>query len=310
MRKDLMEEVAAVAEERDGVVTWAQLLAIGVRSSTVTDWCRSGYLVRLRPGVYLWRSALTDRSHLGALLAQQPRAVASHRAAAELHRFDGVDVSVAEVTVPPNVRLRGPLVHRTTDLVVPEIVLVDGLRTTDEVRTLCDLGKVSDDLVVERAVESYLRRRPEGLPPLLDRASALARPGRAGPRTVLEVLARRPSGAPPTDSDLETVFLQNLRMHGVEEPVRRFVLRDRGGRPICEFDDCYPDVRLFIELDGWAFHGSKEAFGHDRRRQNAAVALGWTPLRFTDSDVRRFGRRTAHLVDSTLHRLRHLSRGA
>lgn len=310
MRRDLVEAVAAVAEEGDGVLSWAQLLALGMSSSTITDWCRRGYLARLRPGVYLWREALTDRSHLGALLAQQPRAVASHRAAAELHRYDGIEVYATDVTVPPNVRLRGPTVHRTTDLVVPEIVLVDGLRTTDEVRTLCDLGKVVDHDVVERAVESYLRRRPGGIPPLLDRATALARPGRAGPRVVLDVLARRPPGAPPTDSDLETVFLQTLRAHAVEEPVRLFVLRDASGRPICEFDDCYPDVRLFIELDGWAFHGSKEAFGRDRRRQNAAVALGWTPLRFTDSDVRRFGRRTAHIVDSTLHHLRHLSRGA
>lgn len=310
MRRDVLAEVEAVAEDNEGVLTWAQLLASGASTSTVGDWCRRGYLVRLRPSIYLWRAGLTDRSHLKGLLAQQPRAVVSHRAAAELHRFDGIEDSVVEVTVPPNVRLRGPTIHRTQDLVVPEIVVVDGLRTTDEVRTLCDLGKVVDTDVVERAVESYLRRRPAGLPPLLDRATALARPGRSGPRAVLDVLARRPAGAPPTDSDLETVFLQCLRAHQVEEPVRQYVLRDPSGRTIAVFDDCYPDVRLFVELDGWASHGSKEAFGHDRRRQNAAVALGWTPLRFTDSDVRRFGRRTAHVVDSTLRRLRSMSRGA
>lgn len=310
MRRDLLEDIAAVAEEHEGVLTWAQLLALGVAPSTVSDWCRLGYLVRLRPSVYLWRAALTDRSHLAALLAQQPRAVVSHRSAAALHRLDGIDVAVAEVTVPPNVRLRGPTVHRTHDLVVPEIVLVDGLRTTDEVRTLCDLGKVVGTDVVERGIESYLRRRPDGLPALADRADALARPGRAGPRAVLDVLGRRPPDAPATDSDLETVFLQGLRHHRVEEPVRQYVLRDARGRIVAVFDGCYPDVHLFIELDGWAFHGSKEAFGHDRRRQNAAVALGWTPLRFTDSDVRRFSRRTAHIVDSTLRRLRRLSRGA
>jgi very-short-patch-repair endonuclease len=42
---------------------------------------------------------------------------------------------------------------------------------------------------------------------------------------------------------------------------------------------------VFIELDGWESHGSKQAFRWDRRRQNQAVILGWLPLRFTWADV-------------------------
>jgi very-short-patch-repair endonuclease len=103
-----------------------------------------------------------------------------------------------------------------------------------------------------------------------------------------------------TDSDLETVYWQLLRDHGVELPVRQ--------HPVGPYllDDAYPDIKLFVELDGYAHHSSHESFVRDRHRQNAVVALGWSPLRFSDSDVRRFGRRTAMQTRAEIARRRAL----
>ena len=116
-----------------------------------------------------------------------------------------------------------------------------------------------------------------------------------------EVLDNRP--ATPTDSDLETVYWQCLVDHGVPLPVRQHEVRI-GGRLVAVLDLAWPDERLFAELDGWASHGSRSAFGRDRRRQNAVVVDGWVPLRFTDSDVRDFGRRTAHVTNAAIQRRR------
>lgn len=98
------------------------------------------------------------------------------------------------------------------------------------------------------------------------------------------MLARRPPGAPPTESELETLFLQCLRAAGVPPPVRQHRIQLPDGSWI-RLDDAYPNALAFIELDGWATHRSKEAFRRDRRRQNQAVILGWKPLRFTWADV-------------------------
>ncbi|MGI9120910.1 MAG: endonuclease domain-containing protein [Acidimicrobiales bacterium] len=65
-------------------------------------------------------------------------------------------------------------------------------------------------------------------------------------------------------------------------------------------DDAYPDERLFVELDGWATHGTKRAFTNDRRRQNQVVLLGWRPLRFTWTDVTRDPGRVASEVGAAL----------
>ena len=74
------------------------------------------------------------------------------------------------------------------------------------------------------------------------------------------------------------------QQHGFAEPERQHRVRLPGGGRV-RFDLAYPDRRLFVELDGWAVHGTRAAFEHDRHRQNGAVRAGWRPLRFTWLDV-------------------------
>ena len=45
-------------------------------------------------------------------------------------------------------------------------------------------------------------------------------------------------------------------------------------------------VRLVIELDGFQFHSSRDAFTYDRVRQNDLTALGYTVLRFSYEAIR------------------------
>ncbi len=241
-------------------------------------------MVRLAPRVYLFPELLDHWSHLAAVCLSSPRAVASHRAAANLWRLDGIEDDLVEVTVPHGVSLRRGAVHRSGDLADFEVVEREEIPCTDPTRTLIDLGAVVGDDVVERALESALRRRLTRLPRLEWRLKQLAQHGRAGPPSLRRVLDCRPSNAPPTESDLETRFLQVLRAAGVREPVRqhRVKLPDGG---TARLDFAYPDKLLFIETDGWDPHRSRRAFVRDRRRENQVVLLGWKPLRFTWPDV-------------------------
>jgi very-short-patch-repair endonuclease len=50
-------------------------------------------------------------------------------------------------------------------------------------------------------------------------------------------------------------------------------------------DVAFGQVRLAIEVDGWAFHTTPARFQRDRQRQNRLVAAGWTVLRFTWHDL-------------------------
>ncbi|HLY32932.1 MAG TPA: DUF559 domain-containing protein, partial [Jatrophihabitantaceae bacterium] len=57
------------------------------------------------------------------------------------------------------------------------------------------------------------------------------------------------------------------------------------GSLIAVLDVAIPDLKIAIEVDGMAYHVDVERFQRDRTRQNALVALGWTVLRFTWSDL-------------------------
>lgn len=179
-----------------------------------------------------------------------------------------------------SVRLDGRPTRRDR---LPEdrIVLLDGIRCADGLTTLVDLAASLDDLTWEQALESALRMRRTTVADL-ERVGGV--PGIA---RIRRVLALRPSGAPPTESLLETLMVQLARdVPEVGELVRQHEVRDESGLLIARLDLCRPDGRFFIELDG-AHHEGQPVY--DAMRQTAVVAAtGWLPGRFTWTEVTRY----------------------
>lgn len=75
----------------------------------------------------------------------------------------------------------------------------------------------------------------------------------------------------------------------------------RGGVRYPDF--LFQDIKLIIEIDGREFHGTREAFEEDRRRQNQLVEAGWTILRFTADQVTQEPGNMVALVKRTIQRL-------
>ncbi|MCY9007217.1 endonuclease domain-containing protein [Peribacillus frigoritolerans] len=57
-------------------------------------------------------------------------------------------------------------------------------------------------------------------------------------------------------------------------PIRRY-----------RIDVALPEYRLAIECDGAAFHSSKKAKAHDRKRDAYLRSIGWKTLRFSGSKI-------------------------
>lgn len=80
---------------------------------------------------------------------------------------------------------------------------------------------------------------------------------------------------------LGTGFLLDgiIRDFNLPEPHRQFAisLPDKEIR----VDYSYPEGRLIIEADSYAFHGDRPTFDADRERDAELQALGWRVLRFT-----------------------------
>jgi hypothetical protein len=233
---------------------------------------------------------------LAALLWAGPTAVLSHRTAAAMLGLDGMSPSPAELWARRGHRTGGVIVHRGE--IDPRDVLRTGLlRATCLRRTVIDLASVLDEDLLELVVESAFRR---------DRHLEFDHMARtAGAARLRRVLARRPPGAPPTESELETRYLQLIRGAGLPPPVRQHTVFDEGGRCVGRLDVCWPEVGLWVELDGRATHTRAPALLADRHRQNQlADRLQWLPLRFTWDDVVSRPRQTARFTEQAYARRR------
>ena len=173
--------------------------------------------------------------------------------------------------------------------VVPSTV-VAAVPCSSVLQTLVDLALLLDDDRWEQALESALRRR------LVSTAELDVVTGRGSAR-ITRVLARRPVGAPPTESLLETLMVQLARtVPGLGEPVRQYEVFDASGSFVARVDLCWPDIGLFLELDG-QHHRDQPVY--DARRETAVVAAtGWLPGRFTWHEVTRVPRATARRLEA------------
>jgi very-short-patch-repair endonuclease len=126
---------------------------------------------------------------------------------------------------------------------------------------------------------------------------ALGATGRhPGAPRIRRVLDRRGPG-PATDSLLETLFVQIARtVTSVGRPTRQLVITTEGGVFVARVDLCWPEIGLFVELDGQQHAGQPV---YDARRETAVVATtGWLCGRFNWYEATRIPRATARRFDA------------
>ena len=220
-------------------------------------------------------------------------AVASHHLAGVLYRLDSVTLDGTWMTLPATAgsgRRRACRRHIPSE----RLTRVAGLPCTDGVQTVADLAGSLADAVWEQAMESALRRRLLTLGELEGMCGGRSR----GALRARRVLERRPAGAPPTESLLETLMVQLVRtVPGLPEPMRQLWVEAARAR----LDLAWPALGLFIELDG---QQHKDQPVYDARRETAVVAAtGWLCGRFTWTEV-------VHLPTATARRLADLAEQA
>jgi very-short-patch-repair endonuclease len=263
--------VAALAARQQAMVSTAQLRAAGFDSRAIVRKVAGGWLTRMLHGVYrVGPFAGPFGDEMAALLACGPRAAVSN--GASLHvwglRDNGGHV---EVTVPGGGATSGVRAHRAA---LPESDVVErhGMRVTTPARTLTDIAAATPRRELARLVEEAQLLRlvsPGELEAAVERSRR--RPG--VPRLRAIVLgAEEPS---LTRSEAERRLLELIRAAGLPRPQTNVNIAGY------EVDFLWPQHRLVVEVDGYAFHGTRAAFERDRARDAALLAAGYRVLRVT-----------------------------
>jgi len=276
-----------------GVVSLAQAVAHGYSAARAHRRVREGGWRRLHPGVFLVGGhRLTDEARVRAAwlwaaeldtAADEPAEAASRAAgpevaitgpaAAHWHGMLARGPAVVDVTVPRRTKPRarpGLRVHRR-DLSAADVVTLRGLRVAGKgLATLESAIALPDGAAfLDRALQRHLR-----FPELYGAyCRGLGRVGSAEMGRLLVAAADR------ADSAAERLVIKHLRAAGITGWVSGF--------PFGPYliDLAFPQAKVAVEIDGWAWHVDRDRFANDRRKQNALVRAGWTVLRFTWHDL-------------------------
>jgi very-short-patch-repair endonuclease/predicted transcriptional regulator of viral defense system len=290
-------ELAALAARQYGVVATRQVLELGFSRHQISRRVNKALLHRFRRGVYaVGHTRLTFRGRwMGFLLACGDLAVLSHHAAAALHDLRTVPTGLVDVTVPSPRHVSGVRCHAVRTLDPRDVTVIDGIPVTTVDRVLLDQADVVSRQRLRTLLEAAQRRD------LLD-AKRLRRliarsPGRRGIPPLTAVLDELHDEAPWTQSELERRFLELIRAGGLTEPEVNVVVDGE----LVDFH--WPGHHLVVEVDGYRFHKTRDAFEADRRRDTKLKIAGLDVIRVTH-------RRIADDVPALVRELRALlSRG-
>ncbi|MGY1619867.1 DUF559 domain-containing protein [Geodermatophilus sp. SYSU D00691] len=265
---------------RDGAVRTRDLLTRVDRHS-VARWVRTGRLLRPHPGVVVIPERF-DEWHTRALAGVLATGGAvSHASALALWRVapkaDPLHLCVRATRRA--VKSPGLVVHRVRHL---DPDRVGGLPVTDLPRALVDTwglasrsGRRRDVEMARGAVITALRERR--VRPAALRAEVTAQTAVADRSGLIALIDLVEGGC---HSELEIWGVLDV-LRGPGMPT--FVQQHRVVLPhtTVHLDAAIPELKIAVELDGAAFHGSADDRERDTRRDVALAALGWVVLRFS-----------------------------
>jgi putative AbiEi antitoxin of type IV toxin-antitoxin system/transcriptional regulator with AbiEi antitoxin domain of type IV toxin-antitoxin system/uncharacterized protein DUF559 len=287
----------ALAKKQHGVLTRRDLLGLGFSSKAIEHRIAKGRLHPVGRGIYAvgWSHLSREGHWMAAVLACGEEAVLSHRSAAALWRIgeergDRVDVSVRRRCEHQRTGIRS---RTRASLPAQDVTLRDGIPVTVPARTLLDLATELDAIALERAVNEADKREvidPETLRVALDGYA-----GEPGVRKLRALLDRHTFRL--SDSDLEVIFRDVAVAAGLPPPLTKE--RANG----FEVDFLWPDLGLVVETDGLRYHRTAAAQARDRLRDQAHVAAGLTPLRFTHHQVKYEPAHVRKILRTTVRRL-------
>lgn len=219
------------------------------------------------------RSPLELADLLAAVLACGPTAVLSHRAAAYLWGLLSALGREIDVTVLGNRRHRhGIQVHRSRSIERRDLRGRERIPVTSPALTLLGLAAATDLQTVESALDEARIRR---LVSDADLGALRVRTAGAAGWAELNTLLESERGPGFSRSEAERRMLALIRSSGLPEPRRN--ARING----FEVDFHWPELKLVVEVDGYAYHSGRASFERDRERRVELAAVGVEVLPFT-----------------------------
>lgn len=314
-RQRVLDRAQLTALAPGGVLFTTRAIEAGWARRHLAHRLRQGQWQPITPGAWAAPGRRVDWfTRAWAVQTLRPDLVCSHRTAAALHRVEllrspaeraAADVEFTDPR-PGTYRHRAGTHVRQLPLSPADRTVRRSLRVTSVSRTVGDLMRhLPRDEAIVVADSALSARRVHGVrrPPLLSlrvlhTELAHRRRGATRARALLPLLD--PGAGSPAES-VARLILRDAGLH----PETQAALRTPTGRNLRP-DFLFRAEGLVVEIEGYAFHGSREAHAEDIRRFNELQGCPEVRrvLRFTATDVHRHPKRVLTEIVASLQALR------
>lgn len=265
---------ADLARSQHGIVAGWQLAELGFTRPMIHRRVRWKEFRPVHTGVFfVGQGPLTFRSRfMAAVLACGRAAVLSHHAAAFLWDLRPLPQGAIDVTAPNGHRRTGIRCH-VSSVPAPHRTRIDRIPVTSLERTYLDYAEQATSRQLKAALEAGDRRNLLDLRTLqsvIDNSN-----GRRGTKPLRSAIAALTDDPAWTQSPLEDLFLELIRRSDLPPPRANVLVEG------ALVDFVWPEQKVIVEIDGFGFHTTHEAFENDRRRDTELQKRGWRVLRIT-----------------------------
>jgi len=262
------------------VVSRRQVLAAGLTVGQIEHRLARGRWVRMLSGIYALAGApVTWHSWAWAGVLSCPGSVLAVSSAAHLWAWTRPAKPV-EVAIPPGRRPRWPeeqLVPRRLSVPSHQIVRIDGLPTTNRLRTAVDLAHLMPSNEAQPIIDRQLLLGSIDLDAL---AHEVAHSKRHGSRQARFLLRSAGDGAA---SFAERLAHREFKAAGLMGWLANYRVQVVGRWLI--IDIAFPELKVAVEISGWAFHSTPEQRARDEQRVADLQLAGWIVLTFSWWDL-------------------------
>lgn len=231
----------------------------------------------MHPGVYRLPGHQTDfrQKVLAAQLALPIPSVATAATAAHLYGLRPVPKAI-DLLVGEHDRHRAPdgvRLSRTRTLIPRDVAVVDGIRTATTPRMILDFARTALPPEVRALIIDCRQRRLLELPDLARRIGEVGTVrGKGDVRRLVTELDET-----QCDSILEDMARRVIAAAKLPPPAPAPV-PVRTPKRLLHVDIGWPERKVGLEVDGRAYHSSREDLERDHRRGNALALAGWVIL--------------------------------
>lgn len=284
----LSEPQISIVQMQFGVISYDQLRDSGSSKAEIRTLLDRQALVRVHRGVYthtVVEPTFEQRAFATFLSVGEPMAFCGYTAA-QLWGFKVDSSQVLELLIPHERRIRRLLLDVTRVSPFPGefITTKFGMSITNASLTIACVAEHRGLNWAETAIDQALRQRLTTVKELRECQEYLARTCRRREKLVRELLVTRDDDTALAESVLESKILQWILRANLPKPTPQYEIFVNGSRRRLDF--AYPELKIAIEVDGFAFHNDRGVFDRDRILSTWLASSGWLVLRVTSRTTR------------------------